>query len=520
MKYKILKTLLVFSLIPSFANASLLGLATKSDLAQIQTQILEIRQKLEVLKVEIDRVLGESNLVLGADAVLPFAGMTYTLSGSGVSGSATSITLTTLTAPQTGYKIQDSDLSNTFYITLEPGSRTRQEVASCTTVTQNADNTATLSGCSRGLLPFSPYTASTTYQFPHGGGTSVVFSNPPQLYNQFAGKDNDESITGLWLFSTTTANAPRYNGGISLSGLNTSTLAHLDYVNSVASSGAADATTGVKGIVELSTKSEFAAGTATGDTTASLSPPNSFFNATTSATTTGVVTKTGGKISQGFLDLTEHFAFSGGVSSTATTSITGLLTTNTTTISGLLTLNGSIVTNGLIGGSYLLTATTTDITVTASSTFNILNVTIPANTLGSSNLIRGEIDFTSIQRASNPCTGCSVSLNMVYGSTSLGTSTLNWVAGGSNRIAGKVFVDLYAVTSTATQEGSLYGLFLDIDQTEIVTSTPSQAIFRAEGGLANEDSTQAKTLKVTIQTLGNINALITRSFVEAIKTQN
>jgi hypothetical protein len=131
----------------------------------------------------------------------PVAGSTYTLAGSGVSASASSITLTSLTIPQTGYELQDSDFGDTFYVTLEPGSTKRQEIVSCTTVTQNAGDTATLSGCSRGLLPFGAYTASTTYAFAHSGGTSVIFSDAPQLFNLYAAKSSAETISGAWVYS-------------------------------------------------------------------------------------------------------------------------------------------------------------------------------------------------------------------------------------------------------------------------------------------------------------------------------
>lgn len=139
---------------------------------------------------------------VGADSVTPIAGQTYTLAGSGVSSSDTSITLSSFTITQTGYEILDADMSETFYLTLEPGSRSRQEIVSCTTVTQNANDTATLSGCERGLSPISPYSSSTDYAFAHSGGSTVIFSNPPQLYAQAAFKDNDETITGSWLFPT------------------------------------------------------------------------------------------------------------------------------------------------------------------------------------------------------------------------------------------------------------------------------------------------------------------------------
>jgi len=143
---------------------------------------------------------------LGADTVLPIAGMTFYLSGTGISSNATSFILTSFTVTQNGKKIQDSELSDIFYVTFEPGSRTRQEVVSCTTVVQNADGTATISGCTRGLAPITPYTASTSLQFAHAGGSIAIFSNPPQLYNQMAIKDNDETITGYWDFPSPVGN--------------------------------------------------------------------------------------------------------------------------------------------------------------------------------------------------------------------------------------------------------------------------------------------------------------------------
>ncbi|MCK5027961.1 MAG: LysM peptidoglycan-binding domain-containing protein, partial [Candidatus Pacebacteria bacterium] len=141
----------------------------------------------------------EGNFVLGG-AVQPIAGSTYNLSGSGVSSSATSITLNSLTLPQNDYLIQDSDLSDTFYITLEPGNKNRQEIVACTTLTQNSGGTATFSGCSRGMSPITPYTASSTLRFAHAGGTQVIFSDAPQLFNQFASLTDEQTIERIWTF--------------------------------------------------------------------------------------------------------------------------------------------------------------------------------------------------------------------------------------------------------------------------------------------------------------------------------
>ncbi len=258
---------------------------------------------------------------LGADTTLPIAGITYTLSGSGISGSATSIGLSSLTIPQTGREIVDADLSSTFYITLEPGSRTRQEIVSCTTVSQSgSDNTATLSDCTRGLLPFTPYTASSTYQFAHAGRSSVVFSNPPQLYNEFTSKGNDETITGIWSFPEPTT---------------ASSTATKNYADNLSFAGVSDSSLTQKGIVEMANKTEMANGSSTGGTTAPLFVPAQYFNATSSATSTVPVSGSNGKLSSGFIDQTANYTwsgttvFSGNVSSTgsnsfATTSVQGV----------------------------------------------------------------------------------------------------------------------------------------------------------------------------------------------------
>ncbi len=232
---------------------------------------------------------------LGATNVLPIAGQTYTLAGSGVSSSATSLTLTSFTLPQNGYKIQDSDVSSTFYVTLEPGSRTRQEIVSCTTVTQNANTTATLSGCIRGLSPVTPYTASSTLQFAHAGGTQLIFSDPPQLFNQFVAKDNDGNVSGTINFYKlpTSTSTPANNQD----------LATKSYVDGVSVAGAANATEAVKGISELAAGTDIASSTLAGATSARLTVgANLFSGSCTSATTTALATKTNGKINSNCFD--------------------------------------------------------------------------------------------------------------------------------------------------------------------------------------------------------------------------
>jgi hypothetical protein len=211
---------------------------------------------------------------LGADTVSYFGGQTYTLAGSGISSSATSFTLTSFTITQNGKLIQDSDMSDTFYGTFEPGSRTRQEFFSCTTVVQNSGNTATISGCTRGLSPLAPYTASSSLQFSHGGGSSVIFSNTPQFYDQFTSKGNDETITGQWTFTTFPVTP---------------------------SSSPASATT--SGTVELATGDEAASSTLSGDIASSRLALHTGISTSSAPSSGNVVVVTGddGNIDAGFL---------------------------------------------------------------------------------------------------------------------------------------------------------------------------------------------------------------------------
>lgn len=199
----------------------------------------------------IDQYVRESQSVLGA-ATLPAALSTYSLAGSGVSSSASSITLQSFTLTQSpiNQKLRTSDLTDpTFFLTIEPGSKTKQEIVGCTTVTQNTNGTATLSGCSRGLSPITPFTASTTLQFPHAGSSAIILSDPPQFHNLYGALANSETITGYW-------EAP---DPVSAQGVATK-----NYVQGLAFGGIGNASETATGTVEIATGAEAVAGVKNG----------------------------------------------------------------------------------------------------------------------------------------------------------------------------------------------------------------------------------------------------------------
>lgn len=204
-------------------------------------------------------------------------GTSYYLYGSGVAATDSSITLTSFKQPVNQYPLRMADFGTIGYLTLEPGNSNRQEFVSFSNVVQNTDGTATLTGVVRGLAPVYPFTASSTIQKAHGGGTVAVLSNPPQFYQQFYSLGNIGTSTNVLTFSSTTP--PRYDqpgaqaGGTYIA--TTSELASIAYVNAVSFAGTSNATTLVKGIIQLATGAQAASSTALGSTAASLVLPGS-----------------------------------------------------------------------------------------------------------------------------------------------------------------------------------------------------------------------------------------------------
>lgn len=442
-------------------------------------QLLGLLLLASVVGVAVGR--GIRFLAPAVGATLPVAGQTYTLAGSGTTGSATSITLSSLTIPQTGYELQDSDFSDTFYITFEPGNRQRQEIASCTTVTQNANNTATLSGCTRGLLPFTPFTASSSYQFAHGGGTSVIFSDPPQLFNQFTAKDNGEVITGQWRYDS----YPTVTSGLSMA-TTTYQLVTKQYADSIANQGAATSTESVAGIAELATQAEMAASTDYGALRPLVLQAK---YATSTITTTGsylVVTKSDGRIDASFggaaysiANLDENAKVYQNPQSAQVTSTfskipltSGTTSTlhgswfGTTTPGAVFYVGSDGYAKGLAIGSYgqvltvstttgfpewkgvasrLVFVTTTIIDNTDTET-TIVTTTIPAGAMGANGYVKFKLFISNFQN-----TDSTITLRLKIGATTVATALLG--AAAVNEATGEINGVLSNVGSQSSQVG-------------------------------------------------------------------
>lgn len=185
-------------------------------------------------------------------------------------------------------------------ITLDPGAGTSEEQISFTGLTQNANGTATITGV-KSVLCVSPYTETSGLTKPHSGGATAVVAVTSGLLNELANKGNDETITGTYTF-TSTAKA-KYNAHPTFSA--DEELIDKKYADDLAIAGSPDASTTVKGIIELATNAEMGSGTSTGGTGARLVPPNDQLVKTSSGTGDEnkiPVLNASGKLADGFLD--------------------------------------------------------------------------------------------------------------------------------------------------------------------------------------------------------------------------
>ena len=283
---------------------------------------------------------------LGAQAV---GGEVYFLGGSGVTATQTTVDLTKFGYTQPNGVYYEFEMANFGGAlgcgTLEPGINGKQEFVSFTGITQNANNTAQLTGITRGLQRFPDYTSSTTLRTAHAGGTKFVISNsPPCFYETYANRQASTTIESRWTFTT----VPESTRAATTS----NQLATKSYVDNTNNVGAATSTESTGGIVELATRTEQASTTGAVTDALVLQARNATSTPGADITATGgtgetfvVVAEDDGKINQSWIDLTEGFAFTGNNTQTGSTTLSGVTTINASTTilasqANRLTLNG------------------------------------------------------------------------------------------------------------------------------------------------------------------------------------
>ncbi len=202
------------------------------------------------------------------DNFKPLQAQSFSLSGGGAIAGATSIILKSF-AQIDGALIMMADLGTIAFMTLEPGNGTLEEQISFTGVTQNSNGTATLTGVSNVTFA-DPYTQTSGTAKTHAGSTTAILSNTSGFYNQLDSKNDDAIITGHYQFPPGgNINAPT-SGTAYITPTNDLEYASKKYVDTVAVSGAPNANTTTKGIVQEATQAQVDAKTQTGSTGAEL----------------------------------------------------------------------------------------------------------------------------------------------------------------------------------------------------------------------------------------------------------
>lgn len=152
--------------------------------------------------------------------------------------------------------------------------------------------------------------------------------------------------------------------------------------------------------------------------------------------------------------------------------------------------NGS----GLTGITKLLNLVTTDVTYSSSTAENnLLSYSVPANTLGTGNVIRVTMHVSGLAVTNTN----NWTIRFKYGATTI-ASKVYTPTGANASIAGKIEFLLAASGATNSQNGSYH---ITMGNSNFIGSTNSQVQMFSETaqGTSSEDSTASKTLAITSQ---------------------
>ena len=237
---------------------------------------------------------------------------------SPISTSATSLTLTANSVRG------GTTLSGFNCVTIDEGSAQAEFV--CGTISGTS-----MTSVQRGLDPANGTSTVATLQFAHRRGANVKITDFPLITimrNQLNGVSSFENL----LFYSTSSQPCAVGSA-------TTTICPKSYMDGLSIAGASNADLTTKGIVELATQAEAASSTSLGGTAAALVLPASMATDTPNTLTKAsrvLMSNMSGYLAQAWLDLTAAFTFSGGLTSSGTTTISASsLTTNPLVINSL-----------------------------------------------------------------------------------------------------------------------------------------------------------------------------------------
>lgn len=416
-------------------------------------------------------------------AALPSATAVFETSlQSAITSSATTMTLTANAVRGGG------TISGYNCFTIDEGSA--QAETTCGTVSGT-----TVSSLARGTSQSTGTTTVAALQFAHRRGANVKITDFPVIQIMKAQLNGEDTIPNMISYT--------YNP--SFTGYASSAIASKGYVDGVAVAGASNADETTKGIVELSTTAEAAAGTSAGGTGARLAIPASMCSSTFSAATLCVITSAAGKIAQGFSDLTALWTYTGGLASTGTTTISASsITTNPLKINGLAytwasvrAASSTVLSEDGSGGltfetpfEQVIANASSQLSTAATATTTVQVISVPANTLTTAKSLRLSTVWT--------VTGSQTCWIQIDYGTGSATSTAGWIKQSNNGAAMETDMRVFA-TSTTAVFGTLSGT------TNVSDGTGT---FPAQGGTAGStrESGLYSTANITAQTYFDLRA--------------
>jgi len=244
-----------------------------------------------------------------------------------------------------GNAVATTSMPTKVYLVVEPENSDNTEIVMC--LAANGNETTTLfTGCTRGLAFYGTSEAAVTAnQKSHPSGAGVIMTNVGQFYNNFMDIDSAQTIAGIKTFSS----YPKISSYAAPT--SDEQFAPKKYVDDVALVSAPDANETTKGVSELATGAEAAAGTSSGSA-ARLVLPASLATTTSQVATTSVpVTGTNGKLSDNFTDFSLNKTWTGTNSFATTTTATSTVTSETVASSSItqLNLNGVNINSEILG---------------------------------------------------------------------------------------------------------------------------------------------------------------------------
>lgn len=360
----------------------------------------------------------------------------------------------------------------------------------------------TVSNLTRGIDAQTGTTTVSALIFAHRRGADVKVTDYPTLtivQRIMQGIDTLPVIINY-------VSSPDYTNASS------SAVASKGYVDGVALSGAPNATTLVKGIVQLATGLQAASSTALGSTGASVVVPASIATDTPNANTSSsrvLMSDLTGHLKQGWLDLTAAFSVSGTWTFTNAVSIVAnaghLLTLNTVPYlfpasqggaGSKLTDDGAGNLSWTSGVAHYNYATSTQIMATAGGSATSTSIVIPAGVMGASSTIAIWGNGSSSNSTTGGCGIVIADGNTVL--ASMGTPAPG--SGGGNNF---IFNGTIEAMSSLTVQSSYINGF--------AYSNGAQTL--AGGGGSTDNWANAITLHGAIQSNGSQNCFLANLYM-------